>query len=331
MGVQHALSEELRPGLHRLVLPLDSHSIGHVNVYALESKEGLLLIDCGWSTPEARAGLELLVAGLGYGMDQIKTLLLTHAHVDHCGLGGWIQNYGAMVGMHSSDAAQLGDRYISQGPYRRATATWLAWAGVPEEFWSGAQRQLTDQRSRFWPAVPDFSPTAGSVIEHGRFRLEVIHTPGHTPGSLSFYETSTKSLFTGDTLFARSTYSPTLRPYASTDPMSDYLDSILHLSQLDVELVLPGHHQPFTGLTTRVKAVATHHLARARQIVGLGLDSTAWGVSMRLSRTRPWETLSLGLQLSSTGEVCAHLTRLTRVNLMEERTGPTSIWGPANS
>lgn len=331
MAVTQALSQELRPGLHRLSLPLDAHSIGQVNVYALESNEGLLLIDCGWSTPGARAALELLVAGLGYGMDQIKILLLTHAHVDHCGLAGWIQGYGAVVGMHSLDAAQLTDRYINQEPYRKATATWLAWAGVPEEFWNDAQRQLTDQRSKFWPVVTDFSPSPDSIIEHGSFRLEVLHTPGHTPGSLSFYETSTKSLFTGDTLFARSTYSPTLRPFASTEPISDYLDSIRRFRQLDVELVLPGHQQPFTGLDARVDGVAAHHSARAARIASLGFGNTAWDVSARLLRTRPWDSLGFGLQLSSTGEVCAHLTQLTRDGVLEEHRGPPSIWIPASS
>lgn len=328
MSIPIEYGQQLTPGVHRLALPLACHSIDHVNVYVLEADGRLLVIDCGWATPEARAHLEKFIGDLGYGLDDIDTLLLTHMHADHAGLAGWIQSHGASVGMNPADAVQLEDRFLRPQPYHDATSAWLAWAGVPEALWSRAQQQVSDQAARFGPVIPDISLRDGSVIRHGPFRLTVMHTPGHTPGSVSFYEDSTRSLFTGDTLFARSTYSPTLRPGSSVDPLSEYLAALECLVMLDVEWVLPGHHQPFTELAPRVEAVMAHHAARADHIAH-GMQSrgaTAWEVAARQPRRREWASLPVEAQLSATGEVSAHLTRLSRNGVLQERIGPPSIW-----
>ncbi|QYB07370.1 MBL fold metallo-hydrolase [Rhodococcus sp. USK10] len=320
----------MKPGLHRLELPLAGHSIDHVNVYLLEAGGRLLIIDCGWSTPEARAHLEQFVAHLGYRLDDIDTLLLTHLHADHAGLAGWMQSWGVSVGLHPADAVQLEDRFHLPQPHHDETAAWLAWAGVPESLWHRAQQQVSEQAALFWPGVPDISLREGSVIRHGPFHLTVIHTPGHTPGSVSFYESSTRSLFSGDTLFSRSTYSPTLRPGSSEDPMSEYLNSLQRLRNFDVEWVLPGHHSPFTGLATRIDTVASHHRSRADHIARAipSEGATVWEVAAGLPRRRDWSSLPVAAQLSATGEAGAHLTRLSRNDLLEERTGPPTIWLP---
>ncbi len=255
VSISTAGSQQSMPGVHRLELPLAGHSIDHVNVYVLEADGRLLMIDCGWSTPEARSHLEQFVVGIGYRLEDIERVLLTHLHADHAGLAGWMQSWGASVGLHQADAVQLEDRFILPQPHHDETSVWLAWAGVPESLWHSAQQQVSEQAALFWPGFPDVSLREGSVIDHGPFRLTAVHTPGHTPGSVSFYESSTRSLFSGDTLFSRSTYSPTLRPGSSEDPMSDYLNSLDRFRTLEVEWVLPGHHLPFTGLWPRIDAV----------------------------------------------------------------------------
>jgi hydroxyacylglutathione hydrolase len=101
------------------------------------------------------------------------SLLFTHAHYDHvCAVKELHDRYGAIILMHGLDKAT----------YEMTTRQCLSWGYSPEDFpWP--ERTITD----------------GETISVGRLSFKVIHTPGHTPGSICLYGENT--LFTGDTLF----------------------------------------------------------------------------------------------------------------------------------
>ena len=81
----------------------------------------------------------------------------------------------------------------------------------------------------------------GSVIRFGDITLDVLHTPGHTEGSVCLLATGERLLFTGDTLFAGA-WGRTDLPGGSDDQM---VESLGRLAVLDADLaVLPGHGQP---------------------------------------------------------------------------------------
>jgi glyoxylase-like metal-dependent hydrolase (beta-lactamase superfamily II) len=71
----------------------------------------------------------------------------------------------------------------------------------------------------------------------GSFLLEVIHTPGHTSGSVCLYEVNRKLLFTGDTIFARGT----LSYISESGSIGDYINSIGRLGTIKVKEIYPGH------------------------------------------------------------------------------------------
>jgi glyoxylase-like metal-dependent hydrolase (beta-lactamase superfamily II) len=191
-----------------------------------------------------------------------------------------------------------------------------------------AERHIGDQSAKFTSVEPDLSLEDGERILHGRFDLAVIHTPGHTPGSVCLHDQTTGTLFTGDTLFARSMYSPTLRPFSSADPMTEYLTSIDSLSRLDVTVGLPGHGDPIQNVLTQCASAADHHLNRSAEVLRLvDTGGSAWEIAARLPRRRGWNTLGLGPRLSATGEVSAHLVRLKgQGNVAEGVDGATAVW-----
>ena len=90
---------------------------------------------------------------------------------------------------------------------------------------------------KFLDFKPDRTLKGNETLNLGDFKLRVIHTPGHTLGSICLYEPKTKSLFSGDTVF----------PYGigRTDfPESDkeqMVESLKRLSNLDVRILYPGH------------------------------------------------------------------------------------------
>lgn len=105
---------------------------------------------------------------------RITMILNTHGHADHVQANAAIkQATGAPVGMHAED----------------------------DRFFSDPQRRALIQRELGLPAAPpaDRRLADGEVLELGSLRIRVIHTPGHTPGSVCFLVAG--QLFTGDTLF----------------------------------------------------------------------------------------------------------------------------------
>lgn len=77
----------------------------------------------------------------------------------------------------------------------------------------------------------------GDEIEIGGRRIQVIHTPGHSPGHMCFWEPDRGYLFAGDLAYIGTLYAN----YPSTDPAA-YLDSLKKMAALPVRRLFPGHH-----------------------------------------------------------------------------------------
>ena len=81
---------ELAPGLFWAKFPLPFR-LNHVNVWLLQETDGWSVIDTGCDTPEIRHAWESLLVGPMAGRP-IERLIMTHGHVDHIGLAGWLVN-----------------------------------------------------------------------------------------------------------------------------------------------------------------------------------------------------------------------------------------------
>lgn len=90
--------------------------------------------------------------------------------------------------------------------------------------------------------VPDFLLTEG-ILKAGKLEFEVIHTPGHSPGSICLYWPSQKALFAGDVVFEQGVGRTDL-PGGNGDQLKK---SIERLSSLNIELLLPGHGNIIRG------------------------------------------------------------------------------------
>jgi glyoxylase-like metal-dependent hydrolase (beta-lactamase superfamily II) len=145
---------------------------------------------------------------------KIKAIANSHAHVDHIlGVGEIKNETGARFLMHRDEAAIAA----------QAAKSALMLVG----------REVAD------PPTPDYHPEDGDTIEVEGVKLTVIHTPGHTPGSLSYYTEG--MLFSGDTLFAGSIGRTDLPGGDYEQEMASIIDKLLVLP--DDTVVLPGHMQ----------------------------------------------------------------------------------------
>ena len=142
----------------------------------------------------------------------IKLIANSHAHIDHIlGVRGVQAATGAKFLMHQGDLAIA----------RNAAGTAAGFLGRPVDP----------------PPDPDAYPADGDEIDVDGVKLKVIHTPGHTPGSLSFYTEG--MLFSGDTLFQGSIGRTDLPGGDYDQEMASIVDKLLTLP--DDTVVLPGH------------------------------------------------------------------------------------------
>ena len=78
----------------------------------------------------------------------------------------------------------------------------------------------------------------GDTIDLGNRKVEIIHTPGHSPGHICFYERDKKYLYTGDLIYMGCLDAF----YPTTNPMR-FMESVKRVKALPLEKILPGHHR----------------------------------------------------------------------------------------
>ena len=321
----HPAPQPLADGVWRLPVPLHGHSVGHVNVYAFVADEGVLLVDTGWNG--ALEALTALLDGIGVGLGDVRRVLLTHFHMDHCGLVGAVQRRGgAAAALHADDAALLDARYFRRAPFEADTLAWARDVGLPEEGVAFAVEQIARFADRVQPFAPDERLVDGQLLRFGRWEFSVLHTPGHTAGHCCFFEATTGFLLTGDHVFPGISSSPTYRPQSSPDPVGSYLTSLDRLERLDVSLVLPGHQPPFPGLAGRLEELRNYHRRRLRRVHGaLAAPATLYEVCAGLSR-RPWDERPWQTRLIVLGEAYAHVRFLASSGAVGCEDGPPLRW-----
>jgi len=155
-----------------------------VNSYAFEEADGTVtLVDAGIKGRGPKRIVEGLAA-IGKSPDQVRRILLTHAHFDHGGgAAGIVGRTGAPLSAHDVEAPYLRrgrtPSYAGRNPIGRLLAA------------RPMKLQVVDVSSTFRDS--DVLDVAGG--------LQVLHTPGHTPGHCSFLHRPSGLLITGDSIF----------------------------------------------------------------------------------------------------------------------------------
>jgi glyoxylase-like metal-dependent hydrolase (beta-lactamase superfamily II) len=143
----------------------------------------------------------------------VKAIVFTHAHIDHVGAAAEVKAAtGAPVYLNEEDLFIYGQM-----------ETWATWLGIPV------------------PASVEIDMPArdGDVLRIGSVEFNVLHTPGHSPGSISLWIPSEKKLVAGDTLFRDSIGRTDLPGGDGSQILTSIREKFLPLS--DDTLVLPGH------------------------------------------------------------------------------------------
>jgi glyoxylase-like metal-dependent hydrolase (beta-lactamase superfamily II) len=307
--------EQVRPGLWSIPVPIPNNPLRYVLVYAFElDGGGVALVDAGWNTDEAWTTLSDGLALAGGSMSDVRAVLVTHIHPDHYGLAGRIrETSGAWIGLHPEDAIMLESRYGDTDQLLENMTRLLVDSGVPADKLPDLTMASMRLKAMVTMATPDIFFEDGKSVELPGWNLQTIWTPGHSPGHTCFYSEDRRLLLSGDHVLPRITPNISVHTQGPSNPLGDFLASLLKVQNLGAEEVLPGHEYRFSDLAGRLDELIQHHADRLDEIENVLGDhpgSTAWDITLRLHWSRPWDQIESFMQRSANGETLAHCVLL---------------------
>jgi glyoxylase-like metal-dependent hydrolase (beta-lactamase superfamily II) len=231
--------EKAFPSVTRIWEP-HVHRFFRANIWLVEGRDADLVVGFGM-------GILPLAPALRRNKGKPLNAVATHAHVDHVGSfhefpersGHWLEAEGFAS---MDDAVTLADmfREIADPLTKR-----------PHDAWRQASFG-----SRKAPLTHHLDE--GHEFDLGEYHFEVLHLPGHSPGSIGLWEPNREMLFSGDAI-----YSGTLVDDVPGASIEDYRHTMTRLASLEADIVFPGHNGPISG--EEMRSIASRYL-RERQL-----------------------------------------------------------------
>lgn len=218
---------EVAPNVHQVTLDF-------VNAFLIVDADGLTLIDTGM--PGSAKKILEYIRGLGRLPNNLKRIILTHSDIDH--IGGLAALKAATGARTYANSIEAGG--IAQGKSTRQLRP------------PGARAMLFKILSRFFKAKPAM---IDELLSEGQRLpalggLQVVNTPGHTPGHISLFSPSAKVLFAGDSM--RSSDDRLMpSPLANTWDEAKMRESVKLQAALGAETVCVGHGATIKDAATK--------------------------------------------------------------------------------
>src|ERR1700679_1682543 len=215
---------------------------GAVNWMLVTDDSGVMLIDAGY--PGDRDDVLASLRQLGYQAEDVRAILLTHAHIDHLGSAIWFaKTHSTPVYCHADEVGHAKREYLEQAsPIDVAMRIWRPrWA-----LWTA---HLVRDVGLSREGTPTPQPLTAEVAAALPGQPMAIPTPGHTGGHCSYLVdgvlVSGDALVTGHPLLSHS--GPQLLPEMFSHDQDGCIRSLAALALLDTEILLPGHGDLWRG------------------------------------------------------------------------------------
>jgi glyoxylase-like metal-dependent hydrolase (beta-lactamase superfamily II) len=221
------------------------------NIWHVRGRDRDLIIDTGMGVASLREAAHHL-------LEKAVLAVATHTHLDH--VGGHHEFDECLV--HRLEADGLGRSSdhdsLDTSEWDAADIAGLRKVGyeVPSQLITALPHKdykIADYARR--PAKATVIVDEGDVVDIGNRHFEVLHLPGHSPGSIGLWEASSGTLFSGDAL-----YDGPLLDELPTSNIADYLRTMRRLRELPVRTVHAGHDPSFDG--DRLRELAGDYIRR---------------------------------------------------------------------
>jgi glyoxylase-like metal-dependent hydrolase (beta-lactamase superfamily II) len=248
--------DEVDPGILRISEP-HCHRLIRANCFLIQGGDVDILFDSGMGI----AALRPVIATLS-----TKPLIVftSHTHIDH--VGSHPEFADAEILVHPLEAdllRQRGSRGLRFPPRPPAQVEALRNAGIElSEFMTEAVPSVGYDVEAYGrpPVEPTRLIDEGEIVDTGRHRFEVLHLPGHSPGSIALWEPDARLLLSGDVI-----YDGVIVDTAPGSDVAAYRDTMVRLRTLPVRKVLGGHKDSMDG--DRMAAIADQYLASTLGVI----------------------------------------------------------------
>ena len=236
--------EQVLPGVWRLRLALPWPGVPHGNAWAVAADGGIVLFDTGIGGKGRLRQLDIALAQVGFGLEDVCLLVCTHSHTDHYGLAAPIvEAAGCELWMHPAweHVRILADDPAAALEQRIEVARQ---SGVPMAALERYREARKDDDNGIDAIVePDRDLLPGVEVETDLGTWQVHETPGHAPSHVVLHQPERKLMISGDHLLGRTVL---FFDHGHTpDPIGEFLGGLDEIEPLEVGLVLPGHGRPF--------------------------------------------------------------------------------------
>ncbi len=244
---------------------------GRNEVYVIRGNP-LTVIDTGIATQVAFDRLVSKLDQHKIALGDIGRVILTHKHIDHIGNAWRIQQAsGAEIMIHEAEVPAVVDSDSGGDRFRDLVAERMQQWRVE----SAARPRAQSTKGSRWEieAAAAVGLQDGQRIDLGGDQLEVIHTPGHTFGSICLKLGD--QLFTGDHVLANTSPNIGGGDMRRKGLLSLFLKSLERMIQIapEVKTVFPGHGDPFADLESRCRALMNHHRERLDRLEAIVKDN----------------------------------------------------------
>lgn len=277
--------------------------VGPVNVF-LYRGEKLTLVDTGPKTEEAFAALEAGLAAEGVSLADIKRIILTHHHIDHCGmLHDLVNRTGAETWAHPDVVMQsrLGDGEDGDQSRKKYYYALMAELGVPAD---EAERAML-----LWDAYKHLIDhfDIDHVLDDGAHLdgFDIHHVPGHSSTDTLFVHRAGGFSIAGDHILESINPNPLLRRpnpgHTRGKALVEYRESLRRSRALPLGRVYPGHGAPIEdGVPVIDKLLAQHDRRNERIMAQLTPEgTTAYTLARQLYPDLEMPHLYLGLSVAA--------------------------------
>lgn len=232
--------KEVYPGIYKISFPYK----GATNSYLIGEKN-LTMVDTNWYFDSYLDFLKQDLAKIGRKPQDIKKVILTHFHGDHSGCALFFEGK-AEICCHIEDKNSTENIHKKMEKEIELYKNNLDMWGFPLSVSNNIIANRFDIKSITKNIKINSTVKDNDILEIDGRKITVLHTPGHTSGSISLYLPSEKILFSGDTILDYFITFPELCYDASKIPLLLLLSSFEKIKELDPDIIFPGHGRKIT-------------------------------------------------------------------------------------
>lgn len=307
--------------LEQLDIELVKHTLpfrlNHVNCFVAEGEKGHVIIDAGLNDKETVERWNDVLKD-----KHVTDIYITHYHPDHFGYaGGLQQKYKARLSMTEIDA----HNGLSAWTDELLNNLLMNYdkCGIPKEI--GVE--MYENTKSFLPRVTPY-PNIDHYFEEnekvkiGKYEYEIIFTPGHSDGLITFYNKEKSVLIATDHILPRITPNISYWFHGDDNPLKTYLQSLDKIRALDVEYIIPSHGKPFYDGNKRIAEIIQHHDDRLNETLNTVKQySTVHDICNALFQFQ----LTIHEIRFAIGETIAHLEYLRHKGMLN-RAEENGVW-----